>query len=134
MTIGVSIVHFVIKVPTLVQMIVAIYRVQAYQVPIVNPRWLPKSKMAATNFFVDISTSDRGDFSEMALFQVWLHIRCMFVLQICWLLFRNFGMTDLNLKIGWNCLIQYWFRVCLNSFPQLVHTWSSLNKIIIFFF
>ena len=42
MTIGVWSVHFVIKVPKLVQMIVTIYRVQAYQVPIVNPRWLPK--------------------------------------------------------------------------------------------
>jgi len=63
MTIGVSIVHFVIKVPKLVQMIVTIYRVQAYQVPIFNPRWPQKSKMAATIFsFFDISTSDRGDF------------------------------------------------------------------------
>ena len=43
MTIGVSIVHFVIKVVNLVQIIVTIYRVQAYQVPIiVNPRWPPK--------------------------------------------------------------------------------------------
>ena len=42
MTIGVSIVHFVIKVPKLVQMIVTIYRVQSYQVPIVNPKWPPK--------------------------------------------------------------------------------------------
>ena len=42
MTIGVSIVHFVIKVPKLVQMIVTIYRVQAYQIPIVNPRRPPK--------------------------------------------------------------------------------------------
>ena len=44
MTIGVLIVHFVIKVPKLVQMIVTIYRVQSYQVPIVNPRWPPKSQ------------------------------------------------------------------------------------------
>ena len=42
MTIGVSIVHFVIKVPKLVQMIVTIYRVQAYQVPVVNERWPQK--------------------------------------------------------------------------------------------
>ena len=42
MTIGVLIVHFVIKVQKLVQMIVTIYRLQAYQVPIVNPRWPPK--------------------------------------------------------------------------------------------
>ena len=48
MTIGVSIVHFVIKVPKLVQIIVSIDRVKAYQVPIINPRWPPKSKMAAT--------------------------------------------------------------------------------------
>ena len=38
MTIGVSIVQFVIKV----QMIVTIYRVQDYEVLIVNPRRLPK--------------------------------------------------------------------------------------------
>jgi len=38
MTIGVSIIHFVIKVPKLVQMIVTMYRVQGYQVPIVKPR------------------------------------------------------------------------------------------------
>ena len=50
MPIGVSIVHFVIKVPKLVQMIVTIYRVQAYQIPIVNPWWPQKSKMAATKF------------------------------------------------------------------------------------
>ena len=42
MTIGISIVHFVIKVPKLVQMIITIYGVQAYQVPIVNQRWPPK--------------------------------------------------------------------------------------------
>ena len=43
MTTGVSIVHFVIKVPKFIQMIVIIlYRVQAYQVPIVNPRWPPE--------------------------------------------------------------------------------------------
>ena len=45
MTIGVSIVHFVIKVPKWVQMIVTLYRIQAYlayQVPIVNPRLPPK--------------------------------------------------------------------------------------------
>ena len=47
MTIGVLIVHFVIKVPKLVQMIII---VQAYQVPIVNRIWPPKSKMAATKF------------------------------------------------------------------------------------
>ena len=43
MKIGVSINHFVIKVPKLVQiMIVTIYRLQAYQVPIVNQRWPSK--------------------------------------------------------------------------------------------
>ena len=41
MKIGVSINHFVIKVPKLVQIIVTIYRLHAYQVPIVNPRWPP---------------------------------------------------------------------------------------------
>ena len=42
MTIRVSIDQFVIKVPKFIQMIVTIYRVLAYQVPIVNPRWLLK--------------------------------------------------------------------------------------------
>ena len=42
MTIGVSIIHFVIKVPKLGQMIGTIYRVHAYQVPFVNPRWPQK--------------------------------------------------------------------------------------------
>ena len=41
MAIGVLIVHFGIKVPKLVQIIVTIYRVQGYQVPIVNPRRPP---------------------------------------------------------------------------------------------
>ena len=72
MTIGVSIVHFVIKVPKLVQMIVTIYRVQAYQVPIVNPRWPPKIQDGRHEIqFFDISTSDGGDFPriiEIALF------------------------------------------------------------------
>ena len=72
MTIGVSIVLFVIKVLTLVQ---RIYKVEAYQVPIVNPRWpKKKSKMAATKFsFFDIATSDRGDFPrtiEMSLLSI----------------------------------------------------------------
>ena len=66
MIIGVSIVHFVIKAPKLVQIIVTIFLVQAYQVPIVNPKWQPKSKMAATKFsFFDISTSDCGDFPRI---------------------------------------------------------------------
>ena len=42
MTIGVSIVHFGIKVPKLVQMIVTTYRLQTFKVPIVNLRWPPK--------------------------------------------------------------------------------------------
>ena len=51
MTIGVSIVHFVIKVPKLVQMIVTIlYRIQAYEVPIVNPRWPPKIQFTFLTF------------------------------------------------------------------------------------
>ena len=41
MKIGVSIVHYVVKVPNLVQIIVTIYRVQGYKIPIVNPR-LPR--------------------------------------------------------------------------------------------
>ena len=74
MTIGVSIVHFVIKVPKLVQMIVTIYRVQAYQVPIVNPKWPPKVQDDRHGIQVfDISTSDGSDFPriiEIALFFV----------------------------------------------------------------
>ena len=55
MKIGVSIVHCVIKVPKLVQMIVTIYRVQDYQVPVVIKDGHQKSKMAATKFsFFDI--------------------------------------------------------------------------------
>ena len=45
------IVHFVKKVPRLVQMIVTIYRVQAFQVPIVNPRWPPKIQDGRNDFF-----------------------------------------------------------------------------------
>ena len=60
MTIGVSNIHFVIKVPTFVQMIVTIYRVQAYQVPIANPRWPPEIEDGCHEIeFFDISTSDR---------------------------------------------------------------------------
>ena len=64
MTLGVSIVHFVIQVSELVQVIATIYRVQAYQGPIVNPRWLPKIQDGRheTQFFFYISTSDGGDF------------------------------------------------------------------------
>ena len=44
-------------------MIVTIYRVQAYQVPIVNPRWPPKTQDGRYEIeFLKISTSDRGDF------------------------------------------------------------------------
>ena len=57
MNIVVSVVHFVVKVPNLVQIIVTIYRVQGYQVHIVNPRWSPKSKMAAMKFSFDIFAS-----------------------------------------------------------------------------
>ena len=61
MTIGVSIVPFVIKVPKLVQMIV-----HAYQVPIVNPRWPPKIQDSRNEIqFIDISTSDVGDFPRI---------------------------------------------------------------------
>ena len=74
MTIGVSIVHFVIKVPKLVQMIVTIYRVQAYQVPIFNPRWPPKILDGRHEIqFFYISTSDDSDFpriTEIALFYI----------------------------------------------------------------
>ena len=69
MTIGVSIVHFVIKVHKVVQMIVTIYRVRTGL-----SSTHCQSKMAATKFsFFVISTSDRGDFPriiEIALFPV----------------------------------------------------------------
>ena len=72
MTIDVSIVHFVIRVLKLVQMIVTIYRVQAYQVPIVNPKWPPKIQDERHEIqFFDISKSYGGDFPriiEIALF------------------------------------------------------------------
>ena len=55
-------------------MIVTIYRVQAYQVPIVNPRWPPKIQDGRHEIkFFDISTSDGGDFPriiEIALFRI----------------------------------------------------------------
>ena len=58
MTIGVSIIHFVIKVPNLAQMIVTIYRVQDYQVPITNPWWPPKIQDGRKEFqFFDIFAS-----------------------------------------------------------------------------
>ena len=48
------------------------YRVQAYQVSIVNPRWPPKIQDGRHEIqFFDISTSDGGDFPriiEIALF------------------------------------------------------------------
>ena len=62
MTIGVWIVHFVIKVAKLVQMIVTIYRVQAYQVSIVNPK-IQDGRHEIQLF--DISTSDGGDFPRI---------------------------------------------------------------------
>ena len=58
MTIGVSIVHVVIKVTNLVQIIATLYRIQAYQVPIINPRWPPKIQDGRHEIqFFDISTS-----------------------------------------------------------------------------
>ena len=64
MTIGVSIVHFVIKVPKLVQMIDIKYRLIKYPLSILDG--LQKYKMPSTIFrFVDISTSDRGDFPRI---------------------------------------------------------------------
>ena len=85
MTLGLSIVHFVIQVPKLVQMSVTVYRVQVYQVPIVNPTWPPKIQDGRhERFFFVISTSDRGDFPriiEIALFLITLAhyggFRCM---------------------------------------------------------
>ena len=62
MTIGIiSIVHFVIKVPKLVQMID--YRVH---VPILNPRWSPKIQDGRNEIqFFYISTSNGGDFPSI---------------------------------------------------------------------
>ena len=72
MKIGVSVVHFVIKVPELVQMIVSIYRLQADQVPIVSLRLPPKIQDIHHEIqFFEILTSDGGDFPriiEIALF------------------------------------------------------------------
>ena len=66
MTIGVLIVHFVKKVPKFVQMIFTIYRVQAYQVTIVNSRWPPKIQDGSHEIqFFDISTPDCGDFPRI---------------------------------------------------------------------
>ena len=72
MTIGVSIVHFVIKVPKLVQMIVTIYVYRLIKYPLSIQDGRQKSKMAANEIqFFDISTSDGGDIPlvmEIALF------------------------------------------------------------------
>ena len=79
LTIGVSIVQFVIKVPTLVQMIVTII----YRVPIVNPRWPPKIQDGRNEFlFVDISTSDRGDFPR--IIKIALFVICTFLRDGVW--------------------------------------------------
>ena len=69
MTIDVAIVHLAIKALKLVQMIATIYRVQAYQVPIGNPRWPQKIQDGRHK----IQTSDGGDFLriiEIALFLI----------------------------------------------------------------
>ena len=63
MTIGVTIVQFVIKVPKLVQMIDTLYRVHAYQVPIVNQRCPPKIQDGRHEFF--FFTSVCGDFPRI---------------------------------------------------------------------
>ena len=66
MTNATSIVQFVIKVPTSIQMIVTIYRVQAYQVPIVNPRWSPKIQDGRHEIQgFDISTPNGGGFPRI---------------------------------------------------------------------
>ena len=102
MTIGLSIVHFVIKVPKLVQMIITIYRVEAYEVPIVNLTWPPKKPRWPPRFFVfvEISKSDRGDFPriiEIALFLfVFLHV--YLPLQILFKILKSCS-TSLSLKV-----------------------------------
>ena len=80
MTIGVSILHFVIKVPTLVKMSFTIYRVQAYQVPIVNQRWPPKIQDGRHEIqLFDISTSDGGYFPRIIEFiDVYIYIYFIF--------------------------------------------------------
>ena len=73
MTIGIiSIVHFVIKVPKLVQMID--YRVH---VPILNPRWSPKIQDGRNEIqFFYISTSNGGDFPS--IIEIALSLLCFF--------------------------------------------------------
>ena len=75
MTIGVSIVHFVIKVPKLVQIIVTIYRVQAYQVPIINQRWPQKSNLAAKKVSFWTFQSDFPRIIEIALLLLSIGLR-----------------------------------------------------------
>ena len=66
MTTRVSIDHFVIKVPTLVQMIVTIIEYRLINYPWSIQYGRQKSKMAATKLsFFDISTSDGGDFPRI---------------------------------------------------------------------
>ena len=106
MTIGISIVHFVIKVPKLVQMIVTIYRVQAYQVPIVNPRWPPRN----LGFFWHFNIRPRW-------FPAHHRIRLVLVMSVCLLL------ADVFLKYsGILC-----FR-CQILFLNFFFIWIGHNK------
>ena len=62
MTIGVSIVHFMIKVPKLVQMTIPYIEYTLIKYPLSIQDGRQRSKMAATKFSVfDILTSDGGD-------------------------------------------------------------------------
>ena len=69
------------KSTKLVQMIVTIYRVQAYQVPIVNPRWPP-------------TTSDRRDFPRIIEIDLF-YLCCRHMVHI-----KSFHHHFMNSSIG----------------------------------
>ena len=64
MAIGVSIVHFVIKVPKMVQMIDIEYKLIKYQLSIQDDRQKIQDGRRKIQFF-HISTSDGGDFPRI---------------------------------------------------------------------
>ena len=86
MTLGVSIVHFVIKVPKLVQMIVTIHRVKPSQVTLANTRYSPKIHVGRHKIqFFEVSTSDGGDFTgiiEIALLDIYLNHEVIIMMQV----------------------------------------------------
>ena len=129
MTIGVSIVHFVIKVPKFVQMIVTIYRVLACQLPIVNPRWPPIIQDGRHQIqFFDISTSDRGDFPRIiviALFYLYTHTKNI-ILEFQ--SFRLNGVARIEKKYTHIAKLWYYLSICFNVIDIILKGEDHLHK------